>query len=144
MEIIEVNPERSLYVASDIDCWESVATREIGVVVDLDGRLDDVPADADRFLYIYYPFQDLELPDSEKLHAVARLVADLSRTRRVLVHCMMGYNRSCLVMGIALTYLGMSGPAALEHLRSVRPGALFNDVYADYLASLPAKDRLLR
>ena len=50
----------------------------------------------------------------------------------------MGYNRSALVAGVILTELGMPGCEAVETLRARRPGALFNEVFATYLASLPA------
>jgi protein-tyrosine phosphatase len=50
----------------------------------------------------------------------------------------MGFNRSALVAGVILTELGMTGCEAVETLRARRPGALFNEVFADYLASLPA------
>lgn len=57
---------------------------------------------------------------------------------RVLSHCGMGFNRSALVAGRILNYLGMSGADAVERLRERRPGALFNDVFAEHLRSLPA------
>jgi hypothetical protein len=39
--------------------------------------------------------------------------------------------------GLILVYLGMSGAEALALLRSKRPGALYNEIFADYLASIP-------
>jgi protein-tyrosine phosphatase len=50
----------------------------------------------------------------------------------------MGYNRSALVAGLILTELGVDGPAAVERLRARRPGALYNERFAEYLASVPA------
>jgi protein-tyrosine phosphatase len=55
----------------------------------------------------------------------------------VLSHCGMGFNRSALLAGLILVHLGMSGEEAFAHLRKCRPGALFNEVFADYLKSLP-------
>ncbi|MFN8547202.1 MAG: dual specificity protein phosphatase [Candidatus Eisenbacteria bacterium] len=138
MEVVQVDEEGRLLLSSDIDDWAELERRAVSVIVDLDHTLDAVPSDPDRFLYIYYPFEDRTLPDLEKLHAVARMAAALTAHERVLVHCRMGYNRSALVVGIALTYLGWSGAEALSHLRSIRPGALFNEVFADYLEVLPA------
>ena len=57
---------------------------------------------------------------------------------RVLSHCGMGFNRSALVAGRILNHLGMSGVDAVDRLRERRPGALFNDVFAEHLKSLPA------
>ena len=137
MEIVQADEEGRLFLSSDIDDWDELHRRGISVIVDLDHTLDAVPADPDRFLYIYYPFEDQELPDLRKLHAVSRMAASLTAHERVLVHCRMGYNRSALVVGIALTYLGRSGTEAMDHLRSIRPGALFNDTFAAYLEDLP-------
>ena len=57
----------------------------------------------------------------------------------MLSHCGMGYNRSALVAGLIMIELGMSGPDAVARLRERRPGALFNDRFADCLAS-PASE----
>ena len=55
---------------------------------------------------------------------VARLAAHLVLGgHRVLAHCCMGFNRSALVAGLILNYLGMSGPEAVTLLRERRPGA---------------------
>jgi protein-tyrosine phosphatase len=108
------------------------------VVVDLDGGLDGcIPETSNHCLYVYFPFDDDNeaLPDLSKLSAIARLGAQLIRDdQRVLVHCGQGFNRSSLVGGLILTELGMSGPAAVARLRERRPGALYNDLFADYLS----------
>jgi protein-tyrosine phosphatase len=54
----------------------------------------------------------------------------------VLSHCGMGFNRSALVAGRILHKLGMPGPLVIERLRERRPGALFNDTFADHLQTL--------
>jgi protein-tyrosine phosphatase len=51
----------------------------------------------------------------------------------------MGLNRSALVIATALTYLGMNGAQALAHLREMRPGALFNETFAEHVLALPAR-----
>ena len=45
-----------------------------------------------------------------------------------------GRNRAPLVAALVLVRLGWQAPKALEHVRSVRPGALANAAFADYLA----------
>jgi protein-tyrosine phosphatase len=72
-----------------------------------------------------------------KLHALAKLGARLvANGEKVLAHCGMGLNRSALVAGLVLTYLGMKGDA-VARLREKRPGALFNENFAPYLVTLP-------
>jgi protein-tyrosine phosphatase len=48
----------------------------------------------------------------------------------------MGFNRSALVAGVILNKLGMGGSEIVERIRARRPGALFNEVFANYLNSL--------
>ena len=90
-------------------------------------------------LYVYFPIFDEQLPDLHKLEAVVSLGAHLvGNGRHVLSHCGMGFNRSALVAGLILNRLGMPGDPVVQRLRERRPGALFNDVFAEHLLSLPA------
>ena len=141
MELVAVNPEATLFVSGEIDDWEPLRRARVDTIVDMDGDIDaGVPEAPDQILYVYYPILDEELPSCEKLHAVGRMVADLVRAKHVaLVHCRMGFNRSNLVIATALTYLGMTGEQALEHLQKIRPGALYNENFAAYVRGLPAR-----
>jgi hypothetical protein len=135
-----VNDDSSLYISPAIVDWSPIQAAGIRVVIDLEGDLDrGVSTRPGEMLYLYCPIYDEELPDLPMLHALGRLGADLIRNgRRVLSHCGMGYNRSALVAGVILTELGMTGSAAVDQLRARRPGALFNEVFAEYLSTLPA------
>jgi protein-tyrosine phosphatase len=66
-----------------------------------------------------------------------RRVPRSSEREGFLAHCGIGLNRSALVAGLVLTYLGMKGEDAVALLREKRPGALFNENFAAYLATLP-------
>jgi protein-tyrosine phosphatase len=141
MEIVAVNAGGTLLVSGDIEGWDEVLARGVDTVVDLDGSIDQgLPEIHNRMLYVYYPIFDEALPCLDKLEAVGRLVADLVGTRHVvLVHCRMGFNRSNLVVATALTYLGLSGEEAVAHLQKVRPGALYNETFADHVRALPCR-----
>src|SRR5262249_32655391 len=96
-----------------------------------------VPTVPNHMMYIYFPIFDEDLPDLGKLHALARMGAALIKSgHKVLSHCGMGFNRSALVAGLIMTYLGLTGPEAVRLIRERRPGALFNDNFASYLMSL--------
>jgi len=140
VELVAVNPEATLFVSGEIDDWEPLRRARVDTIVDMDGDIDaGVPEAPGQILYVYYPILDEELPSCEKLHAVGRMVAELVRAKHVaLVHCRMGFNRSNLVIATALTYLGMTGEQALEHLQKIRPGALYNENFAAYVRGLPA------
>ncbi|HSK76980.1 MAG TPA: dual specificity protein phosphatase [Thermoanaerobaculia bacterium] len=138
MDIICLDNAGCLYLSPKITDWKHLDDYEITVVIDLEGELDHgVPTIPNHILYIYFPIYDEDLPDMAKLLAVARLGASLVRSgHRVLSHCGMGFNRSALVAGLILMDMGMSGPEVVSHLRSKRPGALFNEVFARYLEEL--------
>jgi protein-tyrosine phosphatase len=138
VDIVKLDEEGLLYLSPDIDEWAPVEELRISAVIDMDGDLDiGVPTIPNHMLYIYFPIFDEELPDLEKLHAVARMAAALIKSgHRVLSHCGMGLNRSALMAGLILTYLGMNGREVVELIRQRRPGALFNENFASYLISL--------
>jgi hypothetical protein len=140
MEIFQVDDDERLFISPALQDWRPLAERGIDVVIDLEGGLDScIPTTANECLYVYFPIDDddRQLPPLTKLRAIARLGASLiADGHRVLSHCGMGYNRSALVAGMILVELGMPGAAALRRLRERRPGALFNDRFADFLFSL--------
>jgi len=140
MNIICLDDGGCLYLSPRIEDWRYVEEHGITVVVDLEGDIDPgIPTIPNHILYLYFPIYDEDLPDLTKFHAVARMAASLvSAGHKVLSHCGMGFNRSALLAGLILVYMGIEGRQAVELLRSRRPGALFNQVFADYLLGLPA------
>jgi hypothetical protein len=142
MDIFQIDDDGRLFMSAAIHRWNIVASRGVDVVIDLEGGLDlCIPTQANHCLYVYFPFDDDDrvLPSLTKLRAIAQLAASLVRGgHTVLTHCSGGFNRSGLVAGLILTELGMSGAEALTRIRAKRPGALYNDTFADYLASVDA------
>ncbi|MBZ0150557.1 MAG: dual specificity protein phosphatase family protein [Planctomycetes bacterium] len=134
-EITQVDDGGRLFLSGSIENWQAVHERGISVVIDLEGDVDHgVPTAADQFLYIYLPIHDGDLPNLDRLRAVATLGADLvAKGHRVLSHCGMGLNRSALVAALILMQHGMPAARAVAQLRERRPGALFNDVFANWL-----------
>jgi len=141
MELVAVNEQSTLFVSGAIDDWILLRDRGIDTIVDLDADVDPgVPELPNEILYVYFPILDEALPSLRKLEALGRLVADLIDSgHTVLVHCRLGFNRSVLVAATALTYLGLSGLEALHQIRQVRPGALFNEAFAEHVRSLPPR-----
>jgi Dual specificity phosphatase, catalytic domain len=137
MQLYPIDDDGRLYMSADLRDWSHVVPYGIDVVIDVDGGLDAcIPTYSNQCLYIYFPFDDDDqfLPNEAKLRAIAQLGASLILDgHRVLAHCNMGYNRSGLVAGLILKALGVPGDAAVTRIRERRPGALFNDRFADYL-----------
>ena len=138
-ELHQVDDHGHLFISPVIKDWKLVSSYGVDTVIDLEGGLDDcIPTAPNGCLYVYFPIYDEQLPDLHRLEAVANLGAHLvSNGHVVLSHCGMGFNRSALVAGRILHRLGMPGPHIIERLRERRPGALFNEVFADHLRSLP-------
>src|SRR5580704_9819904 len=139
MDLVPLDEQRQLFFSPSIDDWKPIEDHGITAVIDLDGSLDlGIPNIPNHMLYVYSPIFDEGLPDLNKLHALARLGARLVTSgEKVLAHCGMGFNRSALVAELVLTYLGIKGADAGVLLREKRPGALFNENFAKYLAALP-------
>ena len=139
MDLFPIDDDGRLFISGDLRSWSDVEPHGIDVVIDLDGGLDAcIPAKANHCLYVYFPFDDDDeaLPNLTKLRAVANLGAELiTDGHRVLAHCNMGFNRSGLVAGLILKSLGMPGDAAVTRIRDRRPGALYNDRFAEFLLS---------
>jgi len=142
-ELTQVDDDGRLFLSGSIEDWAPVHERGITVVIDLEGDVDHgVPTAADAFLYVYLPIHDGDLPNLDRLHAVAELGARLVRQgHRVLSHCGMGLNRSALVAGLVLMAQGMTGQQAIDRLRERRPGALFNERFARHLLDAHERPR---
>ena len=138
VEFYRIDDDGQLYISPAIREWSPVAELGIDTVIDMDAGLDEcIPTTPEGCLYIYFPIYDEQLPNLQRLDAIGNLGAQLIRAgHRVLSHCGMGFNRSALVAGVILWKLGQEGPQIVRRLRERRPGALFNDVFAEYLAKL--------
>jgi protein-tyrosine phosphatase len=139
MELFQVDDTGRLFISPAITDWHRLTHHSIDTVIDLDGEVDaGVPTLPNHCLYIYFPIYDEDLPNLKKLHGIARLGAELVREgHHVLSHCGMGFNRSALVAGLILNQLGMTGTDVVRRMRERRPGALFNERFAEYLSALP-------
>jgi len=140
MDVFQVDDDGCLFISPALEDWSAVARYDIDTVIDLEGDLDScIPTATNNCLYIYFPIDDdnEKLPNMIKLRAIARLGATLiAEGHRVLSHCGMGFNRSAFVAGLIMIEMGMSGPEVVARLRERRPGALFNDGFADCLTAL--------
>jgi hypothetical protein len=134
-----VDDDELLFISPVIQDWSILTAHGIDTVLDMEGGLDEcIPTAPGACLYLYFPIFDEELPDLAKLEAIAHLGAHLvGNGHRVLSHCGMGFNRSALVAGRILHRLGMPGPRVVQQIQERRPGALFNEVFAEHLRSLP-------
>ena len=120
MEIFRIHPESPLFVSGAIDNWEFVKSHGVDSIIDLDSGIEEgISEVANGIMYVYFPMlDDLDLPNAARLDVLGRFIAGLVDARRVvLVHCLLGLNRSNLVAAAALSYLGMSGAEAVARLQ---------------------------
>ncbi|MEP6973388.1 MAG: hypothetical protein ABI869_04490 [Actinomycetota bacterium] len=75
------------------------------------------------------------IDDPDAVHALGRRVADeVLAGRRVVVNCAAGLNRSGLIVGRALIYMGYRPRAAVQLIRAARGRhALFNRTFEEFL-----------
>jgi protein tyrosine phosphatase (PTP) superfamily phosphohydrolase (DUF442 family) len=141
--LFQVDDEGRLFISPVIEDWTELAEHGIDVVIDLEGGLDEgVPTRPGTYLYVFFPIYDEQLPDPARLDAIVMMASHLVQNgHRVLAHCGMGFNRSALVAGRILNQLGMPGQDVVLRLRERRPGALFNEIFAEYLIGLPGAKR---
>ena len=89
MDLVPLDEKRQLFISPSIDDWKSIEDHGITAVIDLDGDLDlGIPNIPNHMLYVYFPIFDEGLPNLNKLHALAKLGAQLvANGEKVLVHC---------------------------------------------------------
>ncbi|SFC57984.1 Dual specificity phosphatase, catalytic domain [Nocardioides terrae] len=113
----------------------------IDVVLDVADADSYPPApEIEGLIYLKSPLVDHgTLPDEGLTLRLAQLVAGLvDDGHRALVHCTFGRNRSGLMATLIVReLLGVSGTEALAHVRSLRDGAANNEVFSDWLETLP-------
>lgn len=122
-------------ILSSIDI-DKVEGLKINTVIDLEGGFDPPMYFLDS--YLFWPFLDLPLlPDLRELDRVGVFgAAHLLDKKNVLVHCRCGLNRSGLVCGQIMRFMGMSGPQILKIINDKIPGALWNPVFRSYVGGL--------
>lgn len=150
-KITQIDEKGQLFVSGDLQNWGKILENKINVIFDLDGDIDEVipkykPQQAANLVYVYFPFEDSKEKLSDlhlkKLHEIAKFGANMIENGyNVLSHCAMGHNRSVLLAGVILTYLGMTGDEAVKVLQGKREGALYNHHFYNYLKSLQTTNK---
>lgn len=90
--------------------------------------------------YFHFPLPDGKVTPAveQQIKAAVRRVLIESRRTPVIIHCNAGRNRACLIAALVLHEIaGMSGVNALESVRRVRPRAIANPHFEEYLRRIP-------
>lgn len=107
------------------------------VIVGLQHEPTDRLLDRVKFngIYIWHPIDDMDVKDAHALRSIAAMVADrVEMGDKVLVHCSAGLNRSGVINGRALMWLGMSVDEAVSTIRKNRySSALCNPRFVRWL-----------
>jgi protein-tyrosine phosphatase len=86
---------------------------------------------------VRFPIPDQDVPDKGQAIALADdIIERLKKGENVLVHCKGGLGRAGTITATTLIRLGGQHEAVIDHVRSVRPGAVENKKQEDFLASL--------
>lgn len=108
-------------------------------VISLSRKGVEAEAVGDRWHW-HVPIPDGRRVDAALVESIAQTAAGLHVVgHTVVLHCLAGRNRSALVAALVLRRLeGLTGEAALEEVRRLRPRALANPVFEELLRGLDA------
>ena len=122
----------------DAAAWPSdvVVDREFDLVVSLYTAPESGPAPEVEHLVYYIPDAPLEDYELRVVRRLAdRVAAAVADGRKVLVRCEKGYNRSGLVVGLALLRAGHTAEQAVRLVRQGRgEHALNNPRFLEYIS----------
>jgi protein-tyrosine phosphatase len=95
--------------------------------------------EAEGGVYVYRPISDGKNVEVGFLEMLACEMAQVIRGgKAVITQCRAGRNRSGLLSALIIRELeGVSGAEALAHVQRIRPNALYNPHFCEYLRSLP-------
>jgi protein-tyrosine phosphatase len=105
------------------------------LVIDLHGISFATDVLEPRIAFVRWPIEDGPVPDRQLLHALELAATSFAAGGGVVVTmCNMGLNRSGLLSALIVSRLHrISCKEAAQFVRSKRPGALANPVFAHYL-----------
>lgn len=144
--VIARRGERFVDAALQDEVLDALAARQTTLLVCL---LDDGECDADeigdlasaaeaRSLGLLgAPIADFSAPD-QRLDwpaLIGRLAGDLRQGRRIAFCCLAGYGRSGMMAARLLIATGSTPQAAIDAVRTARPGAIESDEQVAYLLS---------
>lgn len=116
---------------------DAAKVREFDLTVNVSGV--STPREAHGKMHVDWPLSDAAyIPNTAMLWGLARLVADVYRrdtTSRIFIHCAMGWNRSGLVMSLAVMLIKqVAGVDAVGIVRKARGDyALCNAHFEQYV-----------
>lgn len=85
------------------------------------------------------PYRPIDQKSAQVIHGLSRKLSSYIQSgKSVLVTCAQGMNRSGLITGLTMVYLGWSGVDAVQTIRAKRRQsdgmtALFNPIFAQYV-----------
>jgi ADP-ribosyl-[dinitrogen reductase] hydrolase len=137
-----VNPKLSVDLDA-ICAWGATAVITLIETCELkhlhvEGLAQEVERRGMRWLHL--PITDFSIPDAAFEHAWGRARAEihshLRATSAILVHCRGGLGRSGMIAARLLIEHGMGPSAAIDCVRSVRPGAIETIEQIEYVLGL--------
>ena len=123
----KLNAFLSKRIRTVVNMTKKCTDSEIDSISDWCGHLDYVK------LRINDAFKGLPANDEKLLVRWAGELYGRTKDHGVLIHCYGGENRSCLLAGMVMVKAGMSGRAAVSKIQDIRPTALYNEAFKDYL-----------
>jgi protein-tyrosine phosphatase len=142
MMLVELHPNiyvrrHTKYIAAE-RLIKKLHKKNVKLVVNVTPTIDNLfaqSAGADGIMYHHVPMLDNSyMPINDVRQLVQRVVEEVMRGNRVMIHCNQGNNRSPLIAILAIINLtGCEPIEAIRQAREIRPGILKNKFFERYV-----------
>jgi protein-tyrosine phosphatase len=142
MMLVELHPNiyvrrHTKYIAAE-RLIKKLHKKNVKLVVNVTPTIDNLfaqSARADGIMYHHVPMLDNSyVPINDVRQLVQRVVEEVMRGNRVMIHCNQGNNRSPLIAILAIINLtGCEPIEAIRQAREIRPGILKNKFFERFV-----------
>ena len=141
--VILYNPYPNIYVSEDTrrfhenELLETINKKSISLIVNATKRSPDSRLiNNENFIYKHLAMNDTNINEQvmkELKPIIDNIISQIKNGNSVLINCYNAWNRSFFIAGLSMLSLGLSGKNVVRRIKTVRPVALKNENFKNYL-----------